>query len=330
VVAASSDFAAAFKWQETPSDVPLGRRDWVFLPEGEVVVIDRVRTDSAQRAAYLRFRTPARLTLTSESPPTATGMTGASAVAIHAVVLRPSVAPVITAVPASKECADSLFGSCTAARLPVHEYSLKLFGPDVLAVHVIDALGKGERAAEVASLNDLPVDGTPSQNQAVVGASISRATKQTFVIAAADSNGAAGTSMSYGVPGSQGARHVVFDAPEGAGHRTAVSATARGDRCLVTLAKAEQPASTSIMSRPAIFTVGPAGQGCKVAEDAQVLPGAASQVSGEFPTVNSAGGCACSAKRVRHKKKLLAAALLTGAFASIVIISRRRKSDRAD
>ncbi|HET6280060.1 MAG TPA: hypothetical protein VFH73_03810, partial [Polyangia bacterium] len=71
-------------------------------------------------------------------------------------------------------------------------------------------------------------------------------------------------------------------------------------------------------------------EGCKVAEDAQVLPGAASQVSGEFPTVNSAGGCACSARRVRHKKKLLAAALLTGAFASIVIISRRRKSDRAD
>jgi hypothetical protein len=63
VVAARGDFARAFDFTDTPSDIPYGRRDWVFLPEGEIVTLDRTRTDRADRKTYLRFRSPTNLTL---------------------------------------------------------------------------------------------------------------------------------------------------------------------------------------------------------------------------------------------------------------------------
>src|SRR5205085_2929536 len=41
VYAARSDFAKAFIYSETPSAIPYAHREWVFLPEGEIVLIDR-------------------------------------------------------------------------------------------------------------------------------------------------------------------------------------------------------------------------------------------------------------------------------------------------
>jgi hypothetical protein len=77
VVAARADFGKAFAFNGKDSDVPLARRDWVFLPEGEVVTLDRVVTGGAARKVYLRFRTPATLALEGAAPAfLATGSVG--------------------------------------------------------------------------------------------------------------------------------------------------------------------------------------------------------------------------------------------------------------
>ena len=85
-VAARSDFSGAFNG-DAPTDVPLARRDWVFLSEGEVVTIDRVRTDDAARNTYLRIRSPAELRLSGGSPGGVSGTVGGSKVFIHPVVV---------------------------------------------------------------------------------------------------------------------------------------------------------------------------------------------------------------------------------------------------
>jgi len=54
VFAARSDFAAAFTVHGA-SDIPYAHREWVFLPEGEVVAIDRVHTADAAHVMYVNF-----------------------------------------------------------------------------------------------------------------------------------------------------------------------------------------------------------------------------------------------------------------------------------
>src|SRR5206468_2796944 len=125
---ARAEVGGAFKFSETPSDVPVARRDWVFLPEGEVVVIDRARTGGERRRMYLRFRTPATLSMTRPGAGAgalaiARGRVGGSALAIHAVDIRPRAVPTVAPVPANDQCTGS-FGSCRAARFAVGEYAL--------------------------------------------------------------------------------------------------------------------------------------------------------------------------------------------------------------
>jgi hypothetical protein len=280
VVAARSDFAKAFNFTSTPSDIQLALRDWVFLPEGEVITIDRVRTPSANHKAYLRFRTAGMLTAASSSPFIARAPSGGSALAIHAVKLVPSTAPTLQAVPAmDAEC--PMFGACRLARVAVGEYLWEVPGPDVLAIHVLDGLGGSEAAADVAPLDAAPID-DGGQNAGVLGASVFRAQKQTFVVEPATLPAPA--TLTYGVPGGNPSRHIVFDAPADGMSRTQVTATAQGGRCVVTLA-----AGQGVTGKPAIFTLATAANGCTVSEDANVPPGSASPGSGGFEKPNGGG-----------------------------------------
>src|SRR4029079_4455660 len=116
---------------------------------------------------------------------------------------------------------------------------------------------------------------TPAQNGGVMGASIFRSSKQTFVLEPVTLPAPA--TLTYGVPGTHPSRHVVFDAPADATGATAVTAKAEGGRCLISLA-----AGAGVTGSPAIFTVGTAADGCTVSEDADVKPGTVSPGSGGF------------------------------------------------
>ena len=284
VVAARADFAKAFNFSSTASDVKLARRDWVFLPEGEVVIIDRARPPSATGKGYLRFRTPAVLTAAQSSPLIVRGDVGGSSLAIHAVKLVPATAPVLRQPVTASDCGD-VQGACSVARSAVYEYAWEAAGPDLLAVHAIDGLVKGAAAADVAPIDAPPIDTTPAENAGVVGASVYRAQKQTFVLEPAVLPAPA--TLSYSVPGANPSRHVVFDAPADAMGRTTVTATVRDGRCAVSLV-----AGPGITGMPAIFTLSTADQGCMVSEDANVAPGTVSPGSGGVnrPPGGGAGG----------------------------------------
>ena len=81
--AARSDFAGAFQLACTPSDIPYAHREWVFLPEGEIVTIDRVQTADAAHpmCQILHANTMGTLQMNGN---TAIGTVGGSQVAIHA------------------------------------------------------------------------------------------------------------------------------------------------------------------------------------------------------------------------------------------------------
>ncbi|HXU02420.1 MAG TPA: hypothetical protein VN903_15755, partial [Polyangia bacterium] len=316
VVAARADLARAFHFSEARSDVKLARRDWVLLSEGEVIVIDRATPVAPGQSAYLRFRTPA--TLATEGG-IARGKVGASALAIHLVSAKPQTAPDIHAIPRTPECAGEVFGACAGARFPVGEYAMKLTGPEVLAVHVLDALGADEPPARVAPIGD-----------GLVGASVARGKQQTFVVEPADA--AAPDRLSYAVPGAVASRHVVFDAPADDAGRTQVVADAKGDQCALTLVAA-QGGDRAMLATPAIFTVGAAAAGCTVAADVALAmdgaDGPAPAPSGlalpsAQPRSKVSGGCGCALSQLRHKKIVLALSALVG----VLIVVRRRRPRR--
>ena len=257
VAAARSELAAAFKGDVAPSDVAFARRDWAFLPEGEVVTIDRVRTDDASRNAYLRFRSPGTLSLSGN---VAQATMGTSRLAIHGVALSggaPQVQPITVG-----DCWDSnAYGQCQKGRFAATEYTVTLPGPKAFAVHVLDALGASESPAEALSMNDAAIDGA-SQNSGVLGASIKRGTSRSFVVASsAEAQSANSSTMTYGVPGDTAARHVVFDAPEDANGASTVTATATNGRCVFAITAG---GAAPIAGRPLVFTVSSAADGCHV------------------------------------------------------------------
>jgi len=328
VVAARGDFARGFDFTSTPSDIMLARRDWVFLPEGEIVTIDRARTPSATHKLYLRFRTPGSLTAASDSPFIARAPSGGSALAIHAVKLVPPSPPVLRDVPGDTGECTAAFGSCRLARLNVGEYAWEVAGPDVLAVHVLDGLAGADAPADVAPIDAPPIDTGAAQNAGVVGASVYRAQKQTFVLEPATLPAPA--TLTYGVPGANPSRHVVFDAPADTMVRTTVTAVADGDRCVVTLT-----AGAGVTGAPAIFTLATAAEGCTVSEDADVPPGTAPPGSGGFDRPpgggpgGGAGGGGCGCLIGRGAELPSAGAVVLGAaIAALVARGRRRRRQR--
>jgi MYXO-CTERM domain-containing protein len=269
VYAARSDFAKAFIFSDTPSDIPYAHREWVMLPEGEVVTIDRVHTVDAAHAMYVGFHTNTGGGKLKLDGAVASGDAGGSKVAIHGVLLS-SGTPAISQ-PDVGDCKLSCnypCGGCDAARFPVDKYSVKVAGPWAVAIHAIDALAAGEAPATVASLSDDSVDPAPKQNGGVIGASVLRAMKQSYVVASSAMDGASPAEMTYGVPGGSASRHVVFDAPEDASGKSAVSAVAKDGRCLISI-----KAGAGFTGHPLMFTVASAADGCKATESTDVMPG---------------------------------------------------------
>ena len=268
VYAARSDFAKAFIFASTPSDVPYAHREWVMLPEGEVVTIDRVHTADAAHAMILGLHanTAGKLAIAGG---VASGAVGASQLAIHAVHLSGGT-PAITK-PHVGSCTDSCSypcGQCDASRFAVDKYTVKVPGPWAVAVHVIDALAAAESPATVGSLNDDAYDPAPKENAGVLGAAVYRASKQTYVVASSAMDGASPSTMTYGVPGGAASRHVVFDAPEDAIGASTVVASAAGGRCVVKIT-----AGAGFSGRPLMFGVSSAADGCKATASTDVASG---------------------------------------------------------
>lgn len=322
VVAARGDFAQAFIFSSTKSDIPFARRDWVFLPEGEIVTIDRARTDADARQMYLRFRTPGKLALAGG---VATATVGASRLAVHAVKLSGG-APAVRSVPGAGDCWSGPFGACATARFAVDEYAVKVPGPRPLAVHVLDALAAADAPATVTSM-----DAISPANTAVVGAAIQRAGKQTYVVASSGADGVAGATLAYTVPKSA-ARHVVFDAPEDGAGKSLVTAAATADGCAVTIT-----AGAGFVGRPLMFSLDGA---CGVSEDPNAPPatppdagpggGAGDAGVGDggpeaTPAEGAEGGCGCRVVPVDRTTGAVGALLLAlGGVARRRSLGRRR------
>jgi hypothetical protein len=287
VYAARSDFAHAFDFDGTPSDIQYAHREWVLLPEGEVVTIDRVHTSAASRSAYLSFHTnTGGGGLAIGANGAASGKVGGSQVAIHPVLLSGGT-PTITQPPLG-DCFDKAYpyAMCQAVRVPVDDYSVKLPGDWAVAIHVIDGLAAGEAQAQVGSINDDTFDPAPKQNQGVIGAAVFRAQKQSYVIASSAVDGVSPSSLTYGVPGASPGRHIVYDAPEAADGTSSVTAKASGGRCLIDV---QAGSGKGFAGQPLMFVVSDASGGCMVEDSTGVGPGQPQQDGGTTPTPTSSG-----------------------------------------
>ena len=282
VYAARGDYAEAFIFSSNPSDITYARRDFVMLPEGEIVTIDRAATKDSSHKLYVNFHvnTGGALQLGGGI---ASGTVGNSQVAIHPVLL-PGGSPSVTQPPVNDDY-NYPCGNCKQGRFAVDNYGVTVPGPWAVAIHVIDGYGTGEALPAVGSINDDNYDPAPKQNQAVIGAAVYRSSKQSYVLASSAVSGAAGASMTYSVPGSSTGRHVVFDAPAQADGQSTVAAAPAGDRCAITIV-----AGPGLAGRPLMFSVGKAADGCAVSEDTDIPPGAEPPGGGVIPTGGNGGG----------------------------------------
>ena len=325
VFAARSDFAHAFDFNGTPSDVPYAHREWVLLPEGEIVTIDRVQTGSASQSMYVNFHANTGGTLALASG-VASGSVGGSALAIHPVLLSGG-SPSLSKPPVGSCTLSCSYpcGSCTAARFAVDQYSVKVPGPWAVAIHVFDGLGAGEAEATVGSLNDDNFDPPPKQNAGVIGAAVYRSSRQSFVVASSAQAGAAPATMSYGVLGASPARHIVYDAPEAGDGTSVVTATAASGRCAISITAGS---GGGFAGHPLMFQVGAASDGCTVAEDTNVAPGVPPLDGGGVTPIPGtpgatgkvSGGCSCDIADSGHPAPLLF--LLAG----VALFGRRRRT----
>jgi hypothetical protein len=330
VFAARADFARAFEYNGTPSDIKYAHREWVLLPEGEIVAIDRLATGDASRNMYVSFHanTSGSLALDPASG-VAAGKVGRSQLAIHRVRLTGGT-PKLVRTRKSDCPGDCRYpcGSCTAARFDVDVYTVAVPGPFAVAIHVLDGLGDGEAPAAVASINDAAVD-PAKQNAGVIGAAVLRGAKQSYVIASSQAGGGRPDAMSYGVAGGAAARHIVFDAPEAKDGTSAVTATAKAGRCVVEIAPGRGGGTTG---RPLIFEVASASAGCAVQPIADA-PGAAPLPAGYGmaiePDDDTPRGDRLRTwlRRLRAHARMVAVAVPLAAIVAValVVIARRRR-----
>ena len=332
VAAARAELAPAFADDTGKSDVPFARRDWTMLPEGEVVVLDRVRTDDAARKTYLRFRSPSPFTLGAANVATAT--VGASKLVVHPVKLSGGTPAVKTYKGDNgSPCSNGSFGTCTAARFDTGEYAVQVPGPSAVALHVLDALGTADAPSEAVAIDD----------PAVTGARVTRGSARSFVLGSSAKDGAAGATLAYSVPGDMLARHVVFDAPEDTTGTSSVSAHAVGDACAVTITAGG--GAGSFAGRPLVFQLAAAKDGCTATEDKPAPPpqtgpggggadggtGADGGPNADAPSVGPGGvtgGCGCHVlahASGRDAGAAIALGLMLGAI-GVGRVRRRRRS----
>ena len=326
VFAARSDLTKAFEFQNQ-TDIKYAHREWVMLPEGEVITIDRAHTAAAAQAMYVGFHTNTGSGKLALNGSIAMGTVGGSKVAIHTVSLSGGT-PQITQ-PTVGDCkisCNSPCGQCDAARFGTDKYNVKVPGPVAVAVHVIDALAESDAPATVGTLNDDTTDPAPKQNAGVIGAAIERTSKQTYVVASSLEDGASPPTMLYGVPGAVVSRHVVFDAPESTSGKSLVTAAANGARCAITIAPGE-----GFAGHPLLFSVSSSADGCKVTEATDVAPGsipagagadAGPGAPGAAAAAGADGGCGCCTPRTTSRSWL--AGLVLGALAVARVYRRKR------
>lgn len=269
VIAARSDLADAFIFSSSPSDIPYAERDWVFLPEGAIVTIDRVHTADAAHAMHVRFHANTGGGGLALSGTDATGTVGASRLGIHTVSTTGGT-PRIDApehLGDSSSCTSSYpSGDCTDARFAVDIFALDVPGPFATATHVIETGATGDAAATLGSVNDAPYADTDG-NAEVIGAAVFAGTHQSYVVASSAHEGAAGAMIAYSVPGGSASRHVVFDAPEASDGTSSVVASAAGGRCAITISAGGGGGFTG---HPLMFSVDDA---CVATDGSDVPPG---------------------------------------------------------
>lgn len=232
VVALRCDYAGAYKFQHRDSDVRAASRDLVLLPsrdgtDAALVVIDRARTGAAQLAMHLRFRVAGGLGLDRD---VATKTLGGSRLVIAAIE-RSAGRPQIGRT-SIKDCfgKGTILGQCDAARFDASDYRLEIAGPEPRAVHVIDALPAGTRAATAGAA----LEGPTWRGVQVTGPRAAVVVWPKAPTAALRYRGSPGT-------------HVVLDAPQVAGLAT-ITAHRDGDACAV-----EVSAGGPSAARPAVF-----------------------------------------------------------------------------
>ena len=265
VVAARSELADAFIFSSNPSDIAFARRDWVFLPEGNVVTIDRATTADTAHALHVRFHanTGGGGGL-AQSGDVFSGTVGGSLLTIVPVATSGGTPSVIAPdhLGDSSTCTTNYpSGDCNDARFAVDIYALAVPGPHAVAVHVIGASAPG-MAPTVSDASSLGAD--------VIGASVF-STTQSYVLASSADEGAAGATMTYAIPAAGASRHVVFDAPEASdGTSSVVVAAGSGGDCVVTITAG---AGGGFLGRPLMFSVSSASDGCTATDGADTPPG---------------------------------------------------------
>ena len=287
-VVARCDYADSYKFQDRPSDVPAAQRDLVLVPwnqgrDASVVVIDRARTGARARGLHLRFRTTGALRLAGD---VATATVGATDLAIRRMASS-SGTPAL-GKPTLKDCFKSMRGNCDAARFPVMDVRMVVDGPDMEAVHVIDATGKG--AAPAARLDK----GTGWQ-------AVWLDHKDAAAMVVYARPGA--TTLTYRAP-ARPALHVIVDAPADAGGTATVTATARDGGCEVTIkpggpvparpAVVAMTASCAVTADP-VLAGGPAFAASSATGTSADQTGADESPGGGGPTGPRSGCCGAQA-----------------------------------
>jgi hypothetical protein len=342
--AARSDFAHGFDFDGMESDIPYAHREWVMLPEGEIVTIDRVHTSAPSNDAYITLHTNTGGGGLAAMNGIYQGAIGASRVAIHPVFLSPGAMTTITQ-PSTDDCTiDYPGGKCDTSRFADDAYHVTIPGTWAVAVHVIDGLASGETLPTVDSMNDANIDPS-TQNGGVLGAGVFRTSKQSYVVASSAMDGASPATMTYVVPGGSAARHVVFDAPEAADGTSNVTATLKAGQCAVSITAGS---GGGFAGHPLMFEVSAASGGCTATDSTAVssgnpppgggIDGGAAggggsgggdggQNGAEPPGgAGTSSGCGCALVGTNTTNASLVALALS---AFIPIVRRRRRATRA-
>lgn len=233
VVAMRCDYADAYRFKDRDSDVPMAVRDFVLLPDRDgvnasLVVIDRARTESADRGMFLRFRVPGGLALEGELGGKTLGATKLTIASLARSSGRATIGRT-----SEKKCYTKGIakGRCEAARFEVSDYRVEVAGPTPSAVHVIGAVDAA----------GAPAAATPLSGKGFSGVQVTSPREATVIWPAQP-----GEPLSYrAAPGT----HVILDAPETAGMAT-ITATRDGEACAV-----EVKPGGATPARPLIVTL---------------------------------------------------------------------------
>jgi hypothetical protein len=303
VIAARCDYSDQYKFQDRRSDVPDALRDLVVLPgvEGRdavVVVVDRATTGDADRAMYLRFRTPGHLALAGD---TATATIGGTKLAISPLARSSGKAAI--GVPSEKDCykPGTVRGTCDAARIPVTDYRVEIAGPKPFAAHVIAALDARAAPPPTAPLSGDGWAGVHVRDATVVWHTGGK------------------DRLAYRAPPGT---HVILDAPEQNGNAT-VTAKREGDACAVEVAP-----GGSLPARPLIVAL---DAQCNATLDPEApAASAAGTRPGRSAQVRSPRAGCCGAQAAPGSPLAMALVVLAFVLRRRSVRQHDRDADRAE